>query len=506
MNSFPFGGLATELSLCGLGLLMLMVDIVIRDERRKASLGYLAFAGLLLCLLPASGLFGGGAQELFGGVYRIDSFHLFFRLIAIITGVLVVLLSFDYLEHLRIDRGVYFTLIVFGVLATVILAGANDLILVYLGVEFLSITSYILAGFILGRDKRSEGEIKRSAEASLKYLIYGAVASAVMLYGFSLLYGISGSTRLSEIATVYSSAGNETLKLTAVLLALAGLGFKVAAAPFHQWAPDVYEGSPTPVAAFLAVASKAAAFAALARVLLLGLGVAGFEPNSLLDWRALVGIIAVVTMFTGNLLALLQSNIKRMLGYSSVAHAGYLLVGVAANWAELATGRAVPHFDGAQAMLIYLAAYLFMTIGAFAVAVWFERHSGSNQIEDYAGLAMQAPLIAAGMVFFMIGLTGIPPTGGFIGKLFLLKASVATAGQWWLGLMIVINSVISAFYYVNVIRVMYLQPAKRPLIPRPAIFAAAVVGICAVATVLTGIQFGLLVDIAEVPMAVFAGS
>lgn len=505
MTAFPWGGLSTELSLCLLGTVLLLLDVVVRDPRRKHVLGYVALGGLLLCLVPASGVCTPlGVVDLFGGLYRVDAFGQFFRLIGILSGVLVILLSFDYLEHIRLDRGIYFTLIVFGVLAVVLLAGANDLIMVYLAVEFLSITSYVLAGFILGRDKPHLAEIKRSTEASLKYLVYGAVASAVMLYGFSLLYGLAGSTRLTAIASAYAAPGNDLVKLTAVALALAGLGFKVAAAPFHQWAPDVYEGSPTPVAAFLAVASKAAAFAALLRVLVIGLGVGEFS-SELADWRVLVGLVAVVTMFTGNLLALLQSNLKRLLGYSSVAHAGYLLVGVTANYSVEAQGGLSPRYDGAQALLIYLAAYLFMTIGAFAVAVWYERGSGTNLIDDYAGLGHRAPLPAFAMAVFMLGLTGIPPTGGFIGKLFLLKASVIAPGQWWLGLMIVINSVISAFYYVNVIRLMYLQPPREGVTFRPAFCSPAVYALCAAMTLIMGLAFGVLIDITRVPLGAVGG-
>lgn len=506
MSAFPWGGLSCELSLCILGTGMLLLDVVLRDARHKHLLGYVALGGLLLCLVPASGVCAPpGVVDLFGGLYRIDAFGQFFRLVALTSGVLVVLLSFDYLEHIRLDRGVYFTLIVFGVLAVVLLAGANDLLLIYLAVEFLSITSYVLAGFILGRDKPHLAEIKRSAEASLKYLLFGAVASAVMLYGFSLLYGLAGSTRLTTIAAAYAAPGNDLVKLTAVALALAGLGFKVAAAPFHQWAPDVYEGSPTPVAALLAVASKAAAFAALARVLVVGLGVAGFSSD-LTDWRVLVAMVAAVTMFTGNLLALLQANLKRMLGYSSVAHAGYLLVGVTANFAVEAQGNLSPRYDGVQGLLIYLAAYLFMVTGAFAVAVWYERGSGTNQIDDYAGLGQRAPLIAFAMMVFMLGLTGIPPTGGFIGKLFLLKAAVAAPGQWWLGLLIIINSVISAFYYVNVIRLMYLQPPREGVSLRAAFCTPAVIGLCAVVTLLIGLWFGVLVDLTRVPLGAIGGA
>lgn len=505
---FPWASLATELSLLLLGLGLLCLDIVIADPRRKHVIGYVALAGLLLCLLPAAGVCTpeNAPGLLFGGLYAPDDFHRFFKLLAVLTTALVTLLSFDYLEHIRIDRGVYFTILVFAALAVVLLAGANDLILIYLCFEYLSISSYILVGFILGRDKEGMEEIKRSSEASLKYLIYGAVASAVMLYGFSLLYGLAGSTALPRIAEAYGQPGSAMLKLVAVALVMVGMGFKLAAAPFHMWAPDVYEGAPTPVAAFLAVASKAGAFAVLARFLILGLGVEGFSSDAL-DWRVLLALVAVVTMFVGNLLALVQINLKRLLGYSSVAHAGYMLAAVVCNQVADVNGRPTMQLDGVQSLLVYLAAYLFMTLGAFAVVVWYQRSSHSELIEDLAGLARpeRAPGVAFAMMIFMLSLTGIPPTAGFVGKMLILRATVISSTYWWLGLAIVVNSVISAFYYVNIMRVMYLQPPKPGIKLRPAFCSPVVIGLCCAATLLIIIQFGVLLDITDAPLRVFLG-
>jgi proton-translocating NADH-quinone oxidoreductase chain N len=363
VSGFPWGQLATELWLGGLGLAMLVIDLLIAAPRRKRLVGYVGLVGLLLAIVPASGFFMPVDLDtsMFGGLYQTDRLQTFFRLFAVAQGILVTLMSFDYLHHLRVDRGVYFSLIVFGTLAMVLLAGSNDLLMIYLNVEFLSITSYILAGFLLGADKANLGEIKRSAEASIKYLIFGAVASAVMLYGFSLLYGLAGSTSLAAVAKVFNNGGNEPLKLLAVALAFVGLGFKVSAVPFHQWAPDVYQGAPTPVSAFLAVGSKGAAFAVIVRFFIVALG--GWQAH----WGPLLSILAVATMFAGNLLALLQSNIKRMLAYSSVAHAGYMLVAVICDG---------PDHRGVQALLIYLAAYLLMTAGAFAVAINYQKRTG----------------------------------------------------------------------------------------------------------------------------------
>ncbi|MCC7491817.1 MAG: NADH-quinone oxidoreductase subunit N [Fimbriimonadaceae bacterium] len=502
MSGFPWASLATETALLGLGLLLVTLDIVVTDKHRKHLLGYVALGGLLLCLLPAAGSCVGpdAPEELFGGLYRTDDFQRYFRLLSIVVSLLVGLLTLDYLEHIRIDRGVFFIILVFGTQAMILLAGANDLVLIYLSFEFLSIASYILVGFLLGKDKGAQNEVKRSTEASLKYLIYGAVASGVMLYGFSLFYGLAGSTSLPRIAEVYGQAGNEMIKVVALALVLVGMGFKVGAAPFHQWAPDVYEGAPTPIAAFLAVGSKGAALAVLTRFLVIGLGVSDFA-SPILDWRVMVAILAVLTMFVGNLLALLQANIKRLLGYSSVAHAGYLLAAVACNFAVTTGGAgAAVRLDGVQAMLIYLAAYLFMTVGAFAVVVWYQRNSGSELVEDYAGLAQRSPGMAVAMLIFMLSLTGIPPTAGFVGKLFILRATIAQGELWWLGLAIVLNSVISAFYYMNVVRVMFYLKPKAGVVLRPTFATPAVVGLCAAATILLLLQFGVLVELTAAPL------
>lgn len=504
MTGFPWGSLATETGLLILGLGLLLLDLAIVDRRRKHVVGYVAFAGLLLCLVPAAGICAGDDAPtwLFGGLYCTDAFQRFFRLLAVMITALVTLLSLDYLEHIRLDRGVYFSLLVFAALAVVLLSGANDLVLIYLSFEYLSIASYILVAFLLGRDKRAVEEVRRSNEASLKYLIYGAVASGVMLYGFSLMYGLAGSTALPAIAQVYGGPGNEMAKLLAVALVMVGMGFKVSAVPFHQWAPDVYEGGPTPVAAFLAVGSKAAAFAVLARFFIFGLGLGEFASPAL-DWRVFLSLVAVLTMFVGNLLALLQSNLKRMLGYSSVAHAGYLLAAVVCNQVNTEGLRPIVELGGTQAMLIYLSVYFFMTLGAFAVTVWYQRSSGSERIDDLAGLAVTAPAMAVAMLLFMLSLTGIPPTAGFVGKLYILLAAIASGTYWWLGLAIILNSVISAFYYMNVVRVMFFLPPDPKLKLRPALLSPVVVAICAVATLALMLQFGVLVELTNAPLGVF---
>jgi len=490
VTGFPWGQLSCELWLGLLGLVMLGADLLIRDRSKAHYVGYLALVGLMIGLVPAAGGCAPDAASplLFGGSYAVDRFQVFFRLFALIQAILVVVLSFDYLEHIRLDRGVYFTLIVFGTLAMVLLTGSRDLVMIYLVIEFLSITSYLLAGFLLGSDKPALGEIKRSLEASLKYLIYGAVASAVMVYGFSLMYGLAGATSLEAVGRAYAEPGNALIKLTALIMALAGFTYKISAVPFHQWAPDVYQGAPTPVSAFLAVGSKGAAIAVMVRFLTLATG--SFADH----WQVVLALVAVCTMFVGNLLALLQSNLKRLLAYSGVAHAGYLLVGLVAN--DEAN-------RGVQAMLLYLMVYLLMTMGAFAVVVWHQRRTGSEDIADLAGLARTEPFMAIMMTVLLLSLTGIPPTAGFIGKLHLLLLTV-NLKHAWLGVMIVINSAISLYYYWNIVRVMWLlPPADEPLAKhRPAQWAAGVAYICGLLTLLAGLQFGPLRDLADAPLDV----
>ncbi|MGC8782525.1 MAG: NADH-quinone oxidoreductase subunit N, partial [Anaerolineae bacterium] len=295
-------------------------------------------------------------------------------------------------------------------------------------------------------------EDRKSGEAAIKYFLYGATASAVMLYGMSLLYGATGTTDFAAVAQALGRLGSTDrlwLGVPALLLLLVGFGFKASLAPFHQWAPDTYEGAPTPVTAFLSTASKATGFAILLRVLLVVLG--PFQPQ----WATLLAAISILTMTLGNLTAIRQSNIKRMLAYSSIAQAGYILIGVVAATAAAATSP----FAGTNGVLIYLFAYLVTNVGAFAAVIVVENRSGKVEIKDYAGLARRAPWLAAVLFIFLLSLAGIPPTAGFVGKLFVFGAAVR-AGMIPLAVIGALNAVISAFYYLNVVRVMFFVPAE----------------------------------------------
>ena len=421
--------LLPELVLAAAGLVVLGLDLVWREEKKKKWLPYVALAGLGGALVATFYLRGTEALLPFGGspapaIFAVDPFTLFFRMIAILAVGLILLLSVDYLRERTPYRGEFYSLLLFSALAMTLIAGAADLIMVYIAIELLSITSYILTGYLR--------EDRKSAEAAIKYFLYGAVASAAMLYGMSLLYGATGTTNLSAIAASLGAADASLRWLIspAMVFLLAGFGFKMAAVPFHQWSPDAYEGAPTPVTAFLSVGPKAAGFAVLLRVFLTAL------PHFQTDWVALLAGVSIVTMTLGNLVAIWQKNIKRMLAYSSIAQAGYILIGL------VCLG---PDNYGMRGVLLYLLVYLFTNLGAFAVVIAFSQATGSDEIEDYAGLFRRSPWLAASLVIFFLSLAGIPPMAGFFGKMFIFAAAIRL--QYFLLAVIgVVNGVISLYY------------------------------------------------------------
>lgn len=377
-------------------------------------------------------------QQLADAMYVSDNLTNFFRIVSCVTGILVLFASFEYMRA-RKYAGEFYGLFLLAVLSMILLAGSTSLLMIFLAIEFLSIVSYILTGYLR--------EDKRSNEAAMKYFLFGAIAAAIMLYGMSLFYGASGSLNLGEIGKVITGDTNyEVIALFAMGLVMAGIGFKMAVVPFHMWSPDAYEGAPTPVTAFLSVGPKVAAFAVLLRFVLQVILV--YKP----DWVALFSLLAVLTMTLGNVIALAQTNVKRLLAYSSIAQAGYMLIGVASISASDSP------FDGIIALWIYIAAYLFTNLGVFLVVIAIENKTGAVDISQYGGMIKRAPGLAVLMVFFMLSLAGIPPTAGFMGKFFVF-GSALNAGLGWLAAIGVINSVISVFYYFRVIRPMFFEPA-----------------------------------------------
>ncbi len=369
----------------------------------------------------------------------VDPYALFFKASAIIAIALVIIASIQFMKGRSRYLGEFYALLVFAALAISVAVSATNLILVYIGIEFLSITSYILAGFL--RDN------KRSEEAAIKYFLYGASAGAVMLYGMSLLYGATGSTDLVAIGQVFTATGTDLLLgVVAIVLLLAGFGFKSSLVPFHQWAPDTYDGAPTPVTAFLSTASKAAGFAIAGRVFLTAL------PDFIDSWTAILAAVAMLTMTIGNLTALKQTSVKRMLAYSSIAQAGYILLGlVAVNPNDT--------FSGLNGLMIYIFAYLFTNIGAFLVVMVLERQNEIYDIEEYSGLFQRSPGLALLMTLFMLSLAGIPPTAGFMGKFFVF-AAVVEQQLLVLAAVAAVNVVIGAAYYLNVVRYMAFRPSE----------------------------------------------
>lgn len=446
-----------EIILAILGLLVLVIDLIWRD-RSHAVLPWVTIAGMALALVAVLGLWG-TSRLTFADMYAIDTFALFFKLLATLSGIVITLVSIDYLRDRTPDKGDFFTLFIFSVLAMMLMASSTNLLMIYLSIEFLSYMSYLLTGFMRNDKKSNEG--------ALKYFMFGAISSAVMLYGLSLLYGVSGSLNLTEVASLFAGAADgsvRTLGLVATALVLAGLGFKISFVPFHMWAPEAYEGAPTPVTAFLSVGPKAAGFAVLVRVVLTALP--GLQDVII----PLLGVIAIATMTVGNLVAIQQTNVKRMLAYSSIAQAGYILIGVVSL---TVTPSSNSPFSGLNGILIYLFGYLVTNLGAFVGVIAIENATGITEIPQYAGLIKRAPYVAALFVIFFLSLAGIPPTAGFIGKFFVFAAALK-GGYLFLAAVGVLNSVVSVFYYFKVIGAAFFQPATddTPIHLAPAVVVA----------------------------------
>ena len=469
-----------EIVLAATAVLVILLDLFVRSSavlRYTSLLGLLAAAGVSIAMW--------GNRELgFNGMLAADNFAMFFNVLFAGTSIIIVLASADYAEKFKRFRGEYYALILLSTLGMSLMAATTNLVAIYVSLELASLALYVLVGFL--RDAQS-------TEASLKYLLLGAAASAVLLYGMALVFGVTGSTSLGGIVTALEDISlsgfmdNPALFMGVVML-IAGLGFKIAAVPFHLWVPDVYEGAPTTVTAYLSVASKAAGFAVVLRIFHTSL-----QSPALLSetWGMIFAVLAVLGMFLGNTAAIPQKNIKRMLGYSSIAQAGYMLVGLAALGYAGAGGTA-----GQSGVIFFLAAYALTNLGAFTAIIIASRSTGSDLIEDYAGLGKRAPLLALALTLCLVSLTGIPPAAGFMGKFYLFSGAVDN-GLLWLVVIAAINSVISAYYYLRVVKVMWFNEPKSTekvtssLLPRIALF------ICCLGVLFFGIVPGALMRLAE---------
>ncbi|MCG3777723.1 MAG: NADH-quinone oxidoreductase subunit N [Nitrospira sp.] len=444
--------LLPELIIVATACLVIVLDPITPASRRDL-LGWLSLGSLALCLGLTMGQIGvlNIRVSAFSDLVVVDAYARFWKVLLYGVTALTIVLSLPYLKAERIHLGEYYGFILLSLAGMLVMVSGADLLTIYLGTELMSLSLYVMTG--LNRSK------PRSLEAAAKYFVLGAFSSGILLYGISLLYGMAGSTKLASIAAAIGTHGaNDPLLLIAVILVAVGFSFKLAAVPFHMWTPDVYEGAPTSVTAFMAVAAKVASFAAFMRVFIEGLG--GLKA----DWSLLFLLIALVTLVLGNLVAIVQTNIKRMLAYSSIAHAGYALIGFIAAGRATGTSGGTP---GLASVMIYLALYAFMTLGAFAV-IGMLRKGGieGEEIEDFAGLAKRQPLAAFLMLLFMASLAGIPPTAGFIGKFYVFMAAVQV-GLAWLAAIALIFAAVSAYYYMRVVMVMYMrEPDPSSIVPR----------------------------------------
>jgi NADH-quinone oxidoreductase subunit N len=436
---------------------VMLVGTQVEDED-SANLGFLVLVALLAAFVLT--MFELGQNTLtFRGSLAVDDYAVFFEAVIVIATALTVAMSLEYAADAALAGAEYYALVLFAALGMMLMAAAGDLIVIFLGLETMSIAVYALAGFIR-RDPRSN-------EAAIKYFLLGAFSTGFLLYGIALVYGATGTIRLEPIrATLASGIGANPLLLLGLGMMLIGFGFKVAAVPFHMWTPDAYEGAPTPITAFMAVGVKLAAFAGFLRIFMANLGALSTE------WTQVLWILAVLTMTAGNVIALVQTNIKRMLAYSAIAHAGYVIVGMAAG--DQGAGGAI---------LYYLLAYAFTNLGAFAVVVALDRGAESHdEIADYRGLARDHPGLAAAMALCMLSLTGVPPLAGFVAKFYIFAAAL-NAGLVWLVLIAVLNSAVSAYYYVAVIVAMYMQEggvAVEQMSRRPGLLISVAVGVAGV--------------------------
>jgi NADH-quinone oxidoreductase subunit N len=479
--------LAPELSLLVTAVLVILLDLFIA---RKGVLAALSLAGIVVAAGFTLSMWGGAAQATFGNMLAVDSFALFFKLLFLVIAVLIILASTDYVSKFPRFQGEYYALVLLAALGMMLMAATAELISIYIALELTSISLYVLTGFL---------KDPRSTEASLKYLLLGAVASAVLLFGMALLFGFTGQTQLGEIAGVIQGLSlsgvidNPGLILALVLL-VAGFGFKIAAVPFHMWVPDVYEGAPTPVTAYLSVGSKAAGFAVILRVFYSALGSPAWLSR---DWGILFAMLAAIGMTVGNITALPQTNIKRLLGYSSIAQAGYLMVG-------LATVGLSPAADigGRSGLLFFLASYTLTNLGAFIAIIAISNKVGSDLIADYSGVARRSPVLALALTLCLISLIGMPPAAGFMAKFYIFSGAVQQ-GLLWLVIIAVINSVISAFYYLRVVKLMWFgEPASPEKVPSSGPLRVAL-ALSSLGVLALGIVPGLAMKLAELAAKIF---
>ncbi|TDI84663.1 MAG: NADH-quinone oxidoreductase subunit N [Caldithrix sp.] len=475
-----------ELLLTGIVLAMVIADLFLKKEH-SPWMSIIALAGAVVVFLAVIAQYDLGSRSIFSDMLVVDPFSLFFKLLFLASAVLVIFLSIGSVELAGRPVGEYFTLLMALTLGMFLMASATNLLTIYISIELVSVISFVLATYLKTR--------RRSSEAGLKYAIYGAFSSGLMLFGISILYGLTGTFNIYEISEILAGrVTNELALLVSVLLIIAGFGYKIASVPFHFWVPDVYEGAPTPITAFLSVGPKAAGFAVLIRFFNVALvshsgnGATEWLALGGIDWPQILAVIAAATMTLGNLVAIMQNNIKRLLAYSSIAHAGYALM-----------GTVLLSEQGVYATMFYLVVYYLMNVGAFLVVIIFQDIIGSEDINDWKGLAYKAPIPAIAMGIFLFSLTGLPPTAGFVGK-FYLFAAVVKAGPafYWLAAVGLLNSVVALYYYARVVRAMFLEKSEDEAVSLTVSpYYVTLLAVLVIPTLVLGVYWAPLADLAN---------
>jgi len=469
-QSSDLGVIGAELELALFGMIVLVFDLLVKNKR---VLGYISLVGIAWSGYFLIKLYNVVDAPAYGGVLKLDPFAWFFKALFLVAAALAVAISIRYLDVERENHGEYYALILFATMGMMFMVGAMDLVTLYIGLETMAIATYVLVGFLRSNP--------RSNEASLKYFLLGAFSSGILLYGFSLLYGIAGSTRFVIISDALEQRSlSDPLSLMALAAVCAGMFFKIAAVPFHQWTPDAYEGAPTSITAYMSVAVKAASFAMIVKLFMIAL--IPLRPH----WVIIMSVVSALTMTVGNIAAITQSNVKRLLAYSSISHAGYILLGlIAANQ------------TGLIAIPIYLMVYTFTNLGAWAIVVALRRKDVIGEhIDEMSGLYFRHPVAAVLMLIFLLSLAGIPPTAGFIGKYFLFAAVIET-GHNVLAVIAVINAAISMYFYLRIVVAMFMQDAteKTGLDLAPGVLA--VMAIALVFTLWIGLYPDPFIDMAR---------
>jgi NADH-quinone oxidoreductase subunit N len=477
-----------EISLVAFAVLVILLDLFIQ---RKGWLATISIIGLLVSAAFAVGLWGGTPQSTFNNMLAVDNFGAFFKLLFAGIAILVILATSDYVSKFKNFQGEFYALVLLSTLGMMLMASTTELITLFISLELVNLSLYVLVGFL---------KDAKSTEASLKYLLLSAVASAVLLFGMALVFGFTGKTQLHEISSAIQSTGmtgmlaNPALILGVVLM-ISGFGFKIAMVPFHMWVPDIYEGAPTPVTAYLSVASKSAGFAIILRIFYSAFGVPG---NLSMDWGIIFAVLAAVTMTVGNIIAIQQSNIKRMLGYSSIAQAGYIMVGLATVGLSQSSAN-----SGQSGLLFFLVSYSLTNLGAFIAIIAISNKINSDQINDFAGMGKRSPLMALALTLGMISLIGMPPAAGFMAKFYIFSSAVQH-DLLWLVVIAVLNSVISAYYYLRVVKVMWMgEPASRDKVDASASLKTALIISC-LGILALGIVPGMMMHLAEMASKMFS--